>query len=82
MYLSSAAGRKVKRLIGFNKVELAPGEEKRVTVAVDSRLLADFDVARQRWRVAPGKYHIVVGGSSMEVKLEGDTAVRAAWVKP
>jgi beta-glucosidase len=82
VYLSSAAGRKVKRLIGFNKVELAPGEEKRVTVSVDSRLLADFDVARQRWRVAPGKYHIEVGGSSMEVKLEGDTAVRAAWVKP
>jgi len=80
--LSSAAGRKVKRLIGFNKVELAPGEEKRVTVSVDPRLLADFDVARQRWRVAPGKYHVEVGGSSVDVKLEGDTEVRGAWLKP
>ena len=82
VYLSSAAGRKVKRLIGFNKVELAPGEEKRVTVSVDPRLLADFDVARQRWRVAPGKYHVEVGGSSVDVKLEGDTEVRGAWLKP
>jgi beta-glucosidase len=82
VYLSSAAGRKVKRLVGFDKVELAPGEAKQVTVLVDPRLLADFDVTRQRWRVAPGKYHIEVGGSSVDVKLEGDTVVRGAWLKP
>jgi beta-glucosidase len=82
VYLSSAARRRVKRLIGFSKVELAPGEEKRVTVSVDSRLIADFDVARQRWRVAPGKYHVEVGGSSTDVKLESDAAVRGEWMKP
>jgi beta-glucosidase len=82
VYLSSANGRKVKRLVGFGKVELAPGEEKRVTLAVDSRLLADFDVGRQRWRVAPGKYEIEVGASSADVRLAGASQMSGAWLKP
>ena len=82
VYLSSAAGHAVKRLIGFSKVELAPGERKQVTIAVDSRLLAGFDVGRQRWRVAPGKYRVEVGASAVDVKLGGEATMPGAWLKP
>jgi beta-glucosidase len=82
VYLSSAAGQSVKRLIGFGKIELSPGEEKQMTIAVDSRLLASFNVSRQRWRVAPGKYHVEVGASSADVRLTGDAAIHGEWLKP
>jgi beta-glucosidase len=82
VYLSSAAGQSVKRLIGFGKLELSPGEEKQVTIPVDSRLLGGFDVSRQRWRVPPGRYHIEVGASSVDVRLSGDAAIRGEWLKP
>ncbi|HEY0341525.1 MAG TPA: glycoside hydrolase family 3 C-terminal domain-containing protein, partial [Steroidobacteraceae bacterium] len=82
VYLSSAAGQAVKRLIGFSKIELAAGEQKQVTVSVDSRLLAGFDVGRQRWRVAPGKFRVEVGASSVETKLTGEAEVQGAWLKP
>jgi beta-glucosidase len=82
VYLSSAAGRKMQRLIGFSKVELSPGEAKRVILAVDSRLLADFDVGQRRWRVAPGTYHIEVGASSADVRLAGDAVMHGALLKP
>jgi beta-glucosidase len=82
VYLSSAAGRKVKRLVGFTKLELPPGAHRRVTVTVDPRLLADFDVTRQRWRVAPGEYAIEVGASSADVSLAGSAPVRGSWLKP
>lgn len=82
VYLSSAAGRSVQRLIGFSKLELAPGEARQVTISVDPRLLAGFDVSRQRWRIAPGKYQVEVGGSSVDVRLSGEATVSGAWLKP
>jgi beta-glucosidase len=82
VYLSSAAGQPVKRLIGFSKIELTPGERKQVTIPVDPRLVADFDAGKQRWRVAPGKYHVEVGASSADVKLAGDAEVQGAWLEP
>lgn len=82
VYLTAAAGQSVKRLIGFGKIELSPGEAKQVTISVDSRLLAGFDVSRQRWRVAPGKYHVEVGASSTDTRMSGDAVVQGAWLKP
>jgi beta-glucosidase len=82
VYLTSAAGTPVKRLIGFNKLELSPGADQRVTVVVDPRLLAHFDAGRQRWRVAPGEYHVEVGTSSANTRLTGSAAVHGSWLKP
>ena len=42
------------RLIGFSKVELDPGETTTVHVAIDRRLLDDFDESTNRW-VSSGK---------------------------
>jgi beta-glucosidase len=82
VYLTSAAGRQVKRLVGFTKVELAPGMDQRVSLTVDPRLLADFDVNKQRWHVAAGQYRVVVGASSADSSLAGEFHVRELWRKP
>jgi len=40
VYLTSAGGKRIKRLVGFAKVELAPGDEQRSTVIIDKMLPA------------------------------------------
>jgi beta-glucosidase len=56
----------VKRLVGWQRVTLKPGETRSLTVRIDPRLLANFDVANQRWKVAAGAYHLVLGKSSAD----------------
>ena len=82
VYVTSAAGKPVKRLIGFSKVELSPAADKRVSISIDSRLLADFDVDKQRWHVTPGRYHIVVAASAADSDVASDVQVRELWRKP
>lgn len=42
LYMVSRAGVKKQRLVGFARVELAPGEKQTVSVRIDPRLLADW----------------------------------------
>ena len=66
VYLTSAAGSPLKRLIGFSRVMLAPGETKHVTFTADPRLLARFDVKAKGWRIAAGTYGVSAGTSSAD----------------
>jgi beta-glucosidase len=45
VYLIEAPGEKRMRLLGFERVELAPGVSRTVTITADPRLLARFDGA-------------------------------------
>jgi len=58
-----------KELKGFARVTLAPGETRRVTVALDRRSFAYYDVDRSDWAVAPGVFDILVGRSSEVIEL-------------
>jgi beta-glucosidase len=49
-----------KRLGGWHKVELAPGQSTGVELVIDPRLLAMFDSRSKRWRVAAGQYRIML----------------------
>jgi beta-glucosidase len=71
IYSSSpqAAGEPPKRLIGWTRVELAPGESKQVTVPVSRDRLTIYDEATDSWKLVPGEYEISVGGSSQELPL-------------
>jgi len=53
VYLTAAAGERVLRLIGFQRVELNPGESRIITVTADPRLLGYFDEERRQWRSNP-----------------------------
>jgi beta-glucosidase len=60
----------VKQLRQFERVDLRPGESKRVTLTLtpeDLRLL-DRDM---HWRVVPGAFQIMVGKSSQDLPLTG-----------
>jgi len=70
VYASSAGGgwEAPRRLVGFAKVDLAPGESKVVDVEIDPRLLAMFDETGHAWRIAPGSYTLSLGASSRDLR--------------
>ncbi len=81
VYVSPTAGgwEAPRRLAGFSKAELEPGQSTAVTINIDPRLLAVFDASSGQWRIAPGDYVISAGESSRDlrrnasVRLEGST---------
>jgi len=67
--LPEGADESFKRLVGWQRVTLAPGESRTVTVAIDPRVLQTFDEANNCWTLAPGEYKVFVGGSSENTPL-------------
>ena len=64
-----------KELKGFEKVSLQPGETKHVSVELDPRAFAYYDLAAKKWTVAPGKFNIAVGDSSANLNLKGSVDI-------
>ncbi len=67
--LPENAGEPPKRLVGWSKVRLAPGESREVTVSVNPKYLSVFDEASDNWKLIPGRYKFMVGGSSKSLPL-------------
>jgi len=70
------------RLVGFQKVELAPGESKHVTLYADQRLIAMFDGDANLWRIADGDYTVRLGDSAIDKAAAAVVHVNAGTVKP
>ncbi|HET7104225.1 MAG TPA: glycoside hydrolase family 3 C-terminal domain-containing protein [Terracidiphilus sp.] len=68
--LPAAAAEPPKRLIGWARVELGPGESKQVEVPVSRDRLTIYDEATDSWKLVPGKYVIMAGRSSRDLPLE------------
>ena len=67
VYLAEAAGRRLRRLAGFAKVELEPGEARRVEVRLEWRVVAEWQ--DDGWQVAPGSYRFVVAEDALAAGL-------------
>jgi beta-glucosidase len=65
-----ALQRPIKRLEGFQQVELAPGQTKTVTLTVKVPNLAFFSDALNRYEVDDGRYGIQIGSSADDVLLQ------------
>ena len=68
--LPEAAHEPPKRLIGWTRVELAPGESKQVSIPVDDERLTIYDDAGTKAMVLPGSYTILAGPSSRDLPLK------------
>lgn len=55
-----------KRLGGFKKVDLKPGESTSVTLSVDPRLLAMYHSKDKTWHVEKGDYEVILAKSATE----------------
>jgi beta-glucosidase len=74
--IPEASGETFKRLVGWQRIELAPGESKTLTVAVDSRVMSVFDEQKNGWSLLPGAYKIFVGPSSSKTPLSATLQVQ------
>jgi len=75
LYLVSRNRQAKQRLVGFQRVDLAPGEARSVRLEIDPRLLADWSAGG--WSIAGGPYDFALGddaerlGAVQTVRLAG-----------
>lgn len=67
--------RPVLQLAGFQRLRLAPGEEREVTFQLGPEQLRVLDRALH-WVVEPGTFRVLIGGSSKDLRLRGFLTVR------
>jgi beta-glucosidase len=67
--LPASAEEPPKRLVGWDKVHLNAGESKEVSVPVKTLYLSVYDEASGSWKLVPGTYAFMVGGSSQDLPL-------------
>ncbi len=70
--------RPIRRLEGFKKVELQPGETKTISLEVAIPDLAFYDVDDDCYKVDTGRYQVQVGEDSAHANLTKDFTVSGA----
>ncbi|HEX3429477.1 MAG TPA: glycoside hydrolase family 3 C-terminal domain-containing protein [Rhizomicrobium sp.] len=70
------------RLIGFSKVDLKPGQTRRIAITADPRLIADFDIECPCWHIDNDDYAVRVGTSSADLGPEIDVHLDEREIAP
>jgi len=70
--LKSSEMRPEKELKAFQKIELNAGEEKIVTFTIDKSALQFYSDVKKEWVAEPGKFSLLVGASSRDIKGKVD----------
>ena len=66
-----------KELKAFAKLQLAAGEARRVTLALEPNAFACWDVEAGGWVVDPGDYELRVGRSAGDIRLTATIRLEA-----
>ena len=69
---SARVARPARELKAFRKIRLQPGQTGHVTLTLDRRSFAYYDVKRHAWRVDPGRFKVYVGDASNHTPLSAD----------
>jgi len=73
--VESSVPRPQKELKGFRKVFLMPGGEERVRITLSKRDFSFWDVKRNGWFAEPGKFNILVGRSSRDIRQKATVTI-------
>ncbi|SPE17771.1 putative beta-glucosidase [Candidatus Sulfotelmatomonas gaucii] len=73
---SAQVDRPERELKGFEKLQLAPGETRHVTLSLDARAFSYWDEPAHKWIIDPGKFVIRVGDSSEHTPLDAAIDLR------
>jgi beta-glucosidase len=63
--------RPIKELRGFQRITLQPGEARRLTFELPGEKLAFCDAATHGFVVEPGRFEVLVGSSSDDIRAKG-----------
>ncbi len=72
----------LRRLRGFEKVRLAPGESRRVALRLPVSELAFWDVTRSRFVVERAPHRLMVGRSATDLRLSARFEVEGEVIPP
>lgn len=76
--IESTLYRPQKELKGFQKVFLKAGEQKDVTLTLDSRAFSYYNVNIRDWHIESGDFEILVGASSRDIRLKDTVNVTSS----
>lgn len=72
----SKVDRPMQELKGFRRVVVAPGETQPVTFTLDPNATAYYSTEKKDWVTEPGRFDLLVGSSSRDIKLTGSFDLR------
>ncbi|WP_426663542.1 beta-glucosidase [Rhodanobacter aciditrophus] len=78
LYVTLPGSGEVRRLAGWCRVDLKPGQSVQLVATADPRLLANFDGRSQRWQQPAGGYRLQLGHSATSFEGEGQVTLAAA----
>ena len=64
-----------KVLRGFERITLQPGESRELTFTLTPQDLGLWD-DRMEFTVEPGRFDVMIGASSADIRLEGSFRIR------
>ncbi|WP_222840650.1 glycoside hydrolase family 3 C-terminal domain-containing protein [Hymenobacter puniceus] len=64
-----------KELKGFKKIFLRPGQAQTVTVPLNAEAFQFYSEAKKQWVLEPGKFDVLVGSSSRDIRLRGSATL-------
>jgi beta-glucosidase len=77
-HLNSAVPQPRLALCGFSRIHLAKGESVPVTIKIPAERLHYWDTTRKKYVVEPGKYELLIGGASDDIRLRMPVMISAA----
>lgn len=80
--VQSSVNRPSKELKGFAKVALEPGQSETVTIKLDKRAFAYYNVQLGDWHVETGDFELLIGRSSADIVLTETVHVTSTTVVP
>lgn len=72
----SSVDRPVKELKGFKKINLKIGEKKTVSFTLTEKELSFYNVNKKKFVVEPGKFEVLIGASSRDIRLKDGFEVK------
>ena len=70
--LKCTEDRPEKELKNFDKVFLKKGETKTISFEIDRQQLAFFSKTQNKWVIKSGKFEVLIGSSSRDIRLKGN----------
>lgn len=71
-----------RRLVGWARPSLAPGESRWISVVADRRLLGRFDARQRRWVIAAGPITVIVARDAGDAGLTGQARLVRSTLRP
>jgi beta-glucosidase len=78
LYVTLPGANGIRRLAGWCRINLKPGQSAHLTITADPRLLVNFDGRGQQWQRPAGSYLLQLGHSATSFQGQAKLALTAA----